>query len=301
MIEKLRKRGSSLLSAARGSRERDINVSEMPNLILNQKWKSMRRLLSFQRENIVEYTDSWSSDDGETLLHWVCRFHPPLDILESIYVCSPKCIQQVDKLGRYPIHTACKYGASMIIIAFLLKSCKLTASAQDEMGKTPLHLVAQYYFDNYAESSPDYIPAEKAMVEVVKILCLAAKNIVNLEDHNDMSALEIALEYSVPLKVLKAIQRASEKDWKARQSVYPCHDMIRCDMMKRQENSKRRLEHDTFDVTTAVATMAAVSSMEDKKQQFNGKHEKTNKNPPFFFIKPLRERQKQKQFRANAA
>eukprot|EP00547_Thalassionema_nitzschioides_P003627 CAMPEP_0194212830 /NCGR_PEP_ID=MMETSP0156-20130528/12953_1 /TAXON_ID=33649 /ORGANISM="Thalassionema nitzschioides, Strain L26-B" /LENGTH=190 /DNA_ID=CAMNT_0038940717 /DNA_START=367 /DNA_END=939 /DNA_ORIENTATION=+ len=190
----------------------------------------------------------------------------------------------------------------MVIIAFLLKSCKLTASAQDDMGKTTLHLVAQYYYENYFESFPDYVPAEKATVEVVKILCLAAKNIVNLEDHNDMSALEIALECSAPLKVIKAIQRASEKDWKARQSVHSRHDMIRCDMMKRQENSKRRLKHDTFDVKAAAAKMAALSTLEEEKRDFNGRHGKpNNKNPPFFFIKPLRERQKQKQFRANAA
>eukprot|EP00546_Thalassionema_frauenfeldii_P014848 CAMPEP_0178908782 /NCGR_PEP_ID=MMETSP0786-20121207/8115_1 /TAXON_ID=186022 /ORGANISM="Thalassionema frauenfeldii, Strain CCMP 1798" /LENGTH=162 /DNA_ID=CAMNT_0020580725 /DNA_START=392 /DNA_END=880 /DNA_ORIENTATION=+ len=162
------------------------------------------------------------------------------------------------------------------------------------MGKTPLHLLAQYYVENYVESLSDYVPVEKAMVEVVKTVCVAAKDIVNLEDHNDMSALEIALECNAPLKVIKAIQRASEKDWKARQSVHSRHDLIRCDMMKRQENSKRRLEHDTFDVTEAAAAIASISSLNVEKRA-------TNKNLPFFFIKPLRERQKQKQLRANAA
>mmetsp|Transcript_4095 Transcript_4095/g.4745 ORF Transcript_4095/g.4745 Transcript_4095/m.4745 type:complete len:299 (-) Transcript_4095:216-1112(-) len=298
MIRKLKKTGTKVRSAVtRVSKDREIVVTDASQLVLEREWKLLRRLFSDQREEVIEHVSSWLGTDAENLLHRVCRFHPPEDILRMLYACNPKSIQQPDGQGQYPIHKACQYGASLRVILFLLKSCRLAASAQDESGKTPLHLLSEYYPQNYDLDDPEEIPVTVAMVEIVKILCLAAPDIVNLEDKDGESALEIALECNAPLKVIKELQRASEKDWKLRRSVHSRHDRMCVDLVMKQEKSKKDLEKDTFDVAAAAAAMAALCSLEEEKRDLHGKHGKMRNN--FFFIKPRRQRRNQ--YRANAA
>merc|ERR1712176_174587 len=258
----------------------------------------LRRLFSNNKEEVIEYVAEWVGTEKENLLHWVCRSHPPEDILKLFYACSPKAIQQPDAHGQYPIHKACHYGASLRVILFLLKSCRLAASAQDSSGKTPLHYLAEYYPRNYDTEDPDEIPVNIAMVEIVKILCLAAPDIINLEDEDGESALEIALDSNAPLKVIKELQRASERDWKARRSEHgPRHELLTKDLMKKQQKSKKDLQKDTFDVAAAAAAMAALCSLEEEKVDLDSKLGKVRN--PLLLIKPRK--QKRNQYRANAA
>jgi len=299
MIRKLKETGASLRSAVtRVAKDRDVVVTDTSDLILQQEWRLIRRLFSNQREEAIEHVATWLGTDADNLLHWVCRSHPPEDIIKLFYACNPKSIQQADGEGQYPIHKACQYGASLRVILFLLKSCRLAASAQDSSGKTPLHLLSKHYPRNYdIEDDPEEIPVTIAMVEIVKILCLAAPDIVNLEDKDGESAVEIALECNAPLKVIKELQRASEKDWKARRIVHSRHERMCIDLAKKQEKSKKDLEKDTFDVTAAAAAMASLCSLEEGKHDLGGKYGKMRN--PLLLIRPRRH--KRNQYRANAA
>mmetsp|Transcript_25262 Transcript_25262/g.38896 ORF Transcript_25262/g.38896 Transcript_25262/m.38896 type:complete len:173 (-) Transcript_25262:125-643(-) len=53
--------------------------------------------------------------------------------------------------------------------------------------------------------------------ELVNILCSEAPDMVNLEDMYGMTAIEYALDAENPLRVVKRIQKVSEKFWKKTQ------------------------------------------------------------------------------------
>jgi len=56
------------------------------------------------------------------------------------------------------------------------------------------------------------------MRDVIRTLCRTAPKSVNLEDADGCGALEYAIEFDAPFKIVRDIQKACEKDWKKRRS-----------------------------------------------------------------------------------
>jgi len=184
-------------------------------MIAQQDWDAVREVLSTESgKDALRSGISSLGIDGA--LHFACRFHPPLDVIVSIAEVFPGAVLHCDKAGRYPLHIAAKWGASPLVLRFLVEEEPSVCAIQDETGRTPLHHICRSYGRNYSVRKNDGRTLKEALLEVVRGLCKASPATVNLEDEEDMTALEYAIESDLDMKVVRTMQKACEKDWKQR-------------------------------------------------------------------------------------
>jgi ankyrin repeat protein len=248
-----------------------LDVSRIPHLISRQDWRALRYMFANIKPAMSAYIcveDNAQDDDAppkETIMHLCCRFYPPLDILFGLYECNPKALFTADQWGQFPLHTACRCGASFDIIAlFLMKESKDLLTAQDKIGKTPLHLMCEYFMQSYDPmlGDADGISPQDAMLEIIQRMYAASTSIVNIEDDEGSTALEIAIECGAPLTVVKKLQKASERDWKARRFGQESHEQMRNQFQKQLSSKREMLEEDT----SALLQQAVLAlSMSDKQ------------------------------------
>jgi len=84
---------------------------------------------------------------GENILHDICRFHPPLDVLETLLTAlrhQRGSTFGTDDQGRTPLHLAAASGAAPQIIDALVRADPTPASIGDIDGRSPLHLAMKY-------------------------------------------------------------------------------------------------------------------------------------------------------------
>lgn len=185
--------------------------------------------------------------DNETLLHKILRYQPPVDIVQYIIKKYPHSIITTftTKCKEYPLHIASSYGCHPDIIELLIEKFPKACMEVDADGRTPLHLVCMNYLsyyennivwmekildNNYGNNNNDeetstqpilYNP-EKAMFKTVRHLIQKNVQIVNINDDDDMTALEYAICNTTPLNVVQFIQKSAEhylKDEKRRKSL----------------------------------------------------------------------------------
>ena len=129
----------------------------------------------------------------------------------------PMSMESTDDKSRYPIHVAVAYGCRMDVIKFFLQEKPDFANLQDSSGKTPMHYAGKSYSTMYVNNYcnfPDISEVRRNTLEVVKLLVEAAPQSVNTEDEDDMNPIEYALLSSAHISIVKAMQRASRKEWK---------------------------------------------------------------------------------------
>ena len=114
------------------------------------------------------------------------------------------------------LQIACAWGASPETIEFLIHEHPAAASIQDNEGKAPIHHLCQSFTLNYEDASLTSLPVTDTMMSIVSMLKAAAPKSFNLEDNDDMNAVEYALESNTDIKVVKFIQRACRDDWRER-------------------------------------------------------------------------------------
>mmetsp|Transcript_2562 Transcript_2562/g.3622 ORF Transcript_2562/g.3622 Transcript_2562/m.3622 type:complete len:298 (+) Transcript_2562:164-1057(+) len=297
MMKKIYRRGS--LGGSK-EKEKSYDVSKLPEWIQNQEWRIIRSLFANARQDAVQFI---SEKSQEPVLHLVCRYHPPIDIVRLLYHAFPNAICIANAVGRYPIHLACRCGASPTVIQFLIKKNQLVASLQDSTGRTPLHITCEFYsrtYDPMLEGSKSLSP-EEAITEVVLVLCEVAPGSVNLEDREDRSPTEAAIEFGAPLKVVKKIQKTSEKDWKSRRRLSEedekrSHAFIQLEIKKQVEEKQERLREHLLATTNA----AMVMSLQGEQNNIVPAHEVVA-DGRIRRTKSLVQPRRKNQFRANAA
>jgi len=145
------------------------------------------------------------------LLHFALRFQPPLHIVQNLIKTFPGTEKELDRMGRYPLHTALCYGATQDVIEYLLQRYPEAASHQECEGKTALHLA----FHNYKWRSQPGIEfgneLRKSIVGIVEKICKVSPSVLTKEDMNGMSALEYAIEEEVDFGVVSKLQKATQK------------------------------------------------------------------------------------------
>lgn len=177
-------------------------------MISKQQWSKAEKFIDTHGISIdlAECKDS--------ILHQACRHQSPLDLIKKIVSLHPDLVYLADSDGRVPLHIASQNGASPDIIAFLCVPKRNTSGVQDSMGRTALHLACASYCASYTDTMVQ--PTKKAFTKTVRTLIQSSPATINVEDINGINAVEYAIESDVDLKILRLIQRASEKDWKRR-------------------------------------------------------------------------------------
>lgn len=267
-----------LATISREKRSADISVISL--LVKDQNWRSLRYMLNSRRPEVVDFLKTASCT--ETILHLCCRFYPPIDILRAVYECNPSAVAERNETGRFPIHVACIGGASLKVIEFLIKkTSNLVATAQDVTGKTPLHLACEYYVYKYNplwKKTRD-VSAENAVIDVVKMLCAQYPDMVNIEDNEGRVAIETAIEFECSIKVIKAIQKASEKDWRIRRGRQLCHSDVKKEFQF-EINSKRRILEQEFIANYSQETNGTSMSQSSTDIDGTQANQSWTRNPP---------------------
>ena len=224
--------------------------SQQPNsggsisrILAAQEWDRFRTLMSTEVGQVAVQNELLSSNDfaAESALAYASRFHPPMDVLRAVAdLLPPDVASRPDPVGRSPLHIAVKAGAPPPVVRYLAEMDPAAGATQDKHGRTPLHYAAQSYASNYDPRRPDDMPKKEAVLEVVRYLCKLSPTTVNLEDDEEYTALEYAIENDLDIKVVRSLQKACEKDWKKRRAATAGgpkqrHDDVRQNMQLQQQ------------------------------------------------------------------
>ena len=245
-----------------------VAVVSFADLIAQERWDAVREFLSNPntdetRAIILSCQYFREGSDPATAasnnpLHFACRFYPPWDVLKAIDRIHPDFMTQVDSTGRTALHVAAKHGASPQVIRFLCAKYPDAAGAQDVFGRLPLHNVCKHYTKRYNPAKCEDVPLAESMRDVVRTLCRTAPKSVNLEDVDGFSALEYAIEYDAPFKVVRDIQKSCEKDWKKRRSSSGLdHESLQKDLKDQFHAQRNRLKLEIMKLTDSSLSMSA--------------------------------------------
>ena len=161
------------------------------------------------------------------VLHAACRNHAPIDVLRSIHGLRASTVTDVDSNDRTALHHAAAAWNEPAVIKFLLRRNGDAASHQDSNGCTPLHLCVhpEDITDGgrlFSSVRSQMHSKEPPLVRIVHYLCCVSPASATLDDDEDCTPIEYAIESELPLLVVQVLRKASETAW------------------KRQEESKKR-------------------------------------------------------------
>jgi hypothetical protein len=227
---------------------RSIDVGLVRRLIKNHDWASLV-FLSGSRRDDFRITISEMENDGLPIVHLCCRNQAPLRVYRALYKCRPQSFEKFDRNGRFPIHEALKSGATSDVIHFLIENTSmLGASAQDKAGKTPLHILCEYYIWLYRPLlDANENLWEETLLDILHRLCEKDRSTVNVEDDEGRTAIEIALENGAPYEFIRTLQRTSAGEWRSRRDFKLSHDDMQ-ELYLRQVETKRRLLEQKLEV-----------------------------------------------------
>jgi len=188
------------------------------NMLLQEDGNNLMCMLPSGRSGTEDLAQNQGQarDDGQNILHIACRFKVPLTIAKLICKKYPRAASSKTKPQRYyPLHLAVTFGAHPEVIAHIAEQYPKAAGCVDCTGKTPLHLLCQNYPNYYSHidlnKGEAQLPLDEAMLLVVRLLTRAFPKLVNVDDEDDVTALEYAIDNDCHITVVRSIQRACER------------------------------------------------------------------------------------------
>jgi hypothetical protein len=121
---------------------RGLKSSEDSSVAMIFGSKSKNNVLTNKEIKRSEVTDQTTFAHGDSMLHMLCRYHPPVSAVRNVLSQRAPllAVHEVNSAGQTPLHVAAACGASFQVVRLLLDQCPETAGAQDSQGDTPLHL-----------------------------------------------------------------------------------------------------------------------------------------------------------------
>lgn len=154
-------------------------------LISKEQWVELHRFLVGEGSHdeaikIARMAKPIKMNKNQNLLHFVCRFRPPLSIAVQIGKIDRKYFYQPDSNGQTPLHVCVTFGASQQVINFISTQYVGAGTVRDIYGKTPLMLACIELLERKNDSSYS---------KVIRNLC-NSREIVLQEDYNGMDAID---------------------------------------------------------------------------------------------------------------
>lgn len=186
-------------------------------LVLEREWKILIRLMHDRDFYNVLDMSCISGEAGLNLLHVICRFQPPEELVETMLYQFPSLSYEKDAQGRFPLHYASLHGSRSAVVKSLLAYNPEAAMQADISGKLPLHLACR----PVRWQAPDEIDEENLYMQpgsaVIVALCKAAPDSTNVEDSGGCNALELAIEFNLSCKICQVLMETSIEAWKAKE------------------------------------------------------------------------------------
>jgi hypothetical protein len=190
------------------------SASSLYELLQEGEWEKAARIIIGPGFNSVLDMSEVTGEPGLNVLHVICRFQPPEEIVEFVLNKCPSLAQEKDARGRYPLHYASGHGSRSAVVKSLLSENAAATMQADNCGRLPLHLACQprrWQPDDYENKEALYMQPGSA---VIMALCKTAPASTNVEDNDGYNALEIAIEFDLSYKICQVLMETSDKAWK---------------------------------------------------------------------------------------
>jgi len=200
-------------------------------LMYLREWDHVRDILSKKDCIDTLETRCFGGEKGVNILHMMCRFQPPLDLVELTVNTWPTLVNERDPGGNFPLHVASLYGSRSDVVKYLLAVHKEAVMIPDDRGRLPLHLACRpirWQPANQSDKNPQdtdrresynaneiYIHAGSAVIDA---LCQQYPHATNVEDCEGYNPLEIAIEQGLSKKICQLLLDASDKAWREYQA-----------------------------------------------------------------------------------
>ena len=219
---------TSSISTVETTMAESLNLAAQPRpqqesclrLIERHAWDELRRLLDLAEVDSeaspeIAHNKAYDNLLPPCVLHAACRNHAPIDILRSIHKLRPTAVQVVDADDRVALHHAAAAWNEPSVVKFLLRRNGDAASIQDANGCTPLHLCVH----------PDDVTAggrllssarlqmqskDPPLVRIIHYLCCVSPATATLDDDEDCTPIEYAIDSELPLLAVQVLRKASE-------------------------------------------------------------------------------------------
>ena len=175
-----------------------ISHADINKFIKCANWSNLLSMLFVYKSSVVKMSDN------DSILHHVCKFHPPLYIIKYLYQINPKAFFITDDKERYALHIACKHGCSPKVIKYLRQKNPDAAKKPDKKYRTPIHLACKSYVK---KSDRDWDTANNRLIKVVQEVMDVAPLSATREDSKGKTALEYATECKLSLFVIEFLDR----------------------------------------------------------------------------------------------
>lgn len=149
--------------------------------------------------------------NGMTLLHACCRHQPPVEIIAQMIRLRPELVSAQDCLGRTPLHIAAGCSAHPHVIKILAHADPTTCTVQDDDKRTPLHLACDRYCNLFEDPREESNNGRDPCYDAIRALLSESLEPTTLEDEEEMNPLEYAILSNADLMVVKLLQKATQK------------------------------------------------------------------------------------------
>ncbi|KAL7477135.1 hypothetical protein ACHAW6_002944 [Cyclotella cf. meneghiniana] len=258
-------------------------LRKISKLISSEKWRALDLVLWSASNNTT--SSNSSADDMRDareddvvsslhIVHFACRFNPPRSIVKRLASTYPAGIYTPDKTGRLPLHHAAKWGASHRLIKCLIEMDPSAVHAKDSEGKSPIHHLCLHYVDAFRpDNGLGDVSVEDCMLQAINVLLEADPSILTMEDNLEATALEYAIESNAPYRVVRRLQKASERFLKDRQkSTMSEQSALNDNNLDVDNNSERRTnesgdgQHQIAELLASFKRMDASSLSQDEEK-----------------------------------
>ena len=192
------------------------SIGDILELIVNQNWESFHHNVLSSPDifrHLASAVSSCSQLNGMTLLHAIVKYDPPLEVVARMIEFCPDMPAATDCLRRTPLHVAAGSRASASLIELLAHAHPAACDAQDEERKTPLHFACDsscvLFESDFNERGS--IPRQPPNHEAIAVLLSYSVHAVTLEDDEDMTPLEHAIQSDASLETVKLLQHETRQ------------------------------------------------------------------------------------------
>lgn len=172
-----------------------VSINE---LITSEKWLYLLSFVLLRKLSLTKVKGI------NSVLHYVCKFRPPLYIIKRLHKANPKNVFEKDDKERFALHIACKHGCCPEVIKYLVKKNPDAAKKSDKKYRTPIHLACKSYVQ---KSDKEWDTANHSLIKVAQDLIDAAPFSATREDNKGNTALEYAIESKLSLLVIRFLEQ----------------------------------------------------------------------------------------------
>ena len=288
-------RRSSLLTDSSSSGRKTIDRSDshdsndfikLSKLMHQQEWETVYINLFDDQNDELKPRHSLSSmvhfggEHGVTVLHALCRYQPPLDLVADAVEVWPFLVSQRDNMMRHtPLHVACQFGSRSDVVKFLLQNYTEAALLPDVHGRLPLHLACRpirFLGDGSEVDNGNGKDFEEdlwihAGSAVIGALCKHSPDSTNVEDVNSCNALELALDRGLSHKICQLLLDTSNQVWKVKKEKGILEDeslhSVRSETISSFHNLRNSFENaENFEVVTMPGAFSHSAAQEHLRQ-----------------------------------